>query len=70
MLFLLENKHIVAVFNFGTFIFASLETAFLQVVNQVKSDSAVKCLYGSKGMHPYLTCPTGVALIILGNCQK
>jgi hypothetical protein len=36
--FLLENKHIVAVFNLAPSSFASLETAFLQVVNQVKSD--------------------------------
>jgi hypothetical protein len=37
MLFLLENKHIVALI-WHLHLFASLETAFLQVVNQVKSD--------------------------------
>jgi hypothetical protein len=50
MLFLLENKHIVAVFNFGTFILPSLETAFLQGC-KVKSDMVRREVsYGSKGM--------------------
>jgi hypothetical protein len=54
MLFLLENKHIVAVLILAPSSFASLETAFLQVVNQVKSDMVRREVsYGSKGM-PYI----------------
>jgi hypothetical protein len=37
MLFLLENKHIVVLI-WHLHLLPSLETAFLQVVNQVKSD--------------------------------
>jgi hypothetical protein len=61
----LKNKHIVAVLIWHLHLLPSLETAFLQVVNQVKSDMVRREVFVWKQGYASIFGPTGVALIII-----